>query len=177
MLQKKRVTFADWTGRSLASVKKIIPCHDEDHIPWCSGERPSREPCNERHNNLVCLFDQPGQKHDLLERVKEQHVSLEHAACHRTVIRGYVRVLNVAFRKEVTIRFTFDRWETFRDIWADYFSSSRSGMTDQFLFRIPLPSILNNGTRIEFAVRYTVNGRHYWDNNLQQNYCVINVAS
>ncbi|TEB31324.1 hypothetical protein FA13DRAFT_1846007 [Coprinellus micaceus] len=86
-------------------------------------------------------------------------------------ILGRVRVRNIAFVKTVAIRFTFDSWQTTSEVVGHYHDSPSSDF-DRFFFTIRLDDLL---ARIEektlvLAVRYSVVGRDYWDNNCGQDY-------
>ncbi|EAU81920.2 protein phosphatase regulator [Coprinopsis cinerea okayama7 len=90
---------------------------------------------------------------------------------HSSSIVGVVRVRNIAYAKLVTVRFTFDSWQTLSEVTARY-SNSPSPEYDRFTFTINLTDIL---ARIEektlvLAVRYSVAGQEFWDNNNTLNY-------
>ncbi|KAF9775995.1 hypothetical protein IL306_005868 [Fusarium sp. DS 682] len=92
-------------------------------------------------------------------------------------MQGLVAVRNVAFRKSVTCRFTFDNWKTTSDVAAAYSNGNASGEApsgyDFFVFTIELSDIVNLESKIaHLCVRYTVNGQEYWDNNSGRNYQV-----
>ena len=171
MGKKKRVTFADLLGFSLVSVVEIAPrCKLQNlavHLPQKQSVKlPSQ--CQQ----LKYSFEQPVDRDDFIERVKQQHVCLESVVCDKTMVRGFVRVLNVAFRKDVSIRYTTDGWKTVCNGRANYLSTSRNGTTDTFFFHIPLPSIWQDRNKMEFAICYRVEGNDYWDNNFLRNYSV-----
>ena len=166
---KKRVTFADLLGFSLVTVIEIAPRNK----PKESIKRPQQKHrVNSARRCLKCLFDQPENKDDFLDRVQRQYVCLESVVCDKTIVRGFVRVLNVSYRKDVTIRYSTDDWKTVCDEQANYLSTSRDGATDTFFFRIAVPSIWQEGSKMEFAIRYSVEGSDYWDNNFFRNYSV-----
>ena len=88
-----------------------------------------------------------------------------------TRILGRVRVRNIAFSKCVAIRFTFDSWQTTSEVTGRYVESI-DGKFDKFSFTIRLYDLL---ARIEdktlfMAIRYSVAGQDFWDNNDGQNY-------
>ncbi|KNB04351.1 hypothetical protein FOXG_06487 [Fusarium oxysporum f. sp. lycopersici 4287] len=90
-------------------------------------------------------------------------------------MQGLVAVRDVAFRKSVTCRFTFDNWKTISDVAAAYSDGNASGEApsgyDFFVFTIELSDIVNLESKIAYlCVRYTVNGQEYWDNNSGRNY-------
>ena len=93
-------------------------------------------------------------------------------ACEKFVVSGLIRVTNLSYRKEVTVRFTLDGWETYRDIWADYMSSCSDGKADKFTYRITVPFDFEVNRHMEFAIRYRVLNREFWDNNDRKNYHV-----
>ncbi|KAE9393667.1 hypothetical protein BT96DRAFT_214938 [Gymnopus androsaceus JB14] len=88
-------------------------------------------------------------------------------------IVGRVRVRNISFQKWIATRFTFDDWQTTSEVTARYLESAGEGF-DIFGFSIRLSDLM---ARIEektliVALRYNVDGREIWDNNLGQNYVV-----
>ena len=178
----KKVCFADLVGLKLERVKVITPCSSEDNIGAIveafRNNKPAANDCDINGNvplwkSVKCLcpcFIQPSKSVGFLERVHRQNVCLEDVACANFVVTGIIRVTNLAFIKEVTVRFSLDDWATFRDIWADYLSSCSDGKTDKFSFRITVPLGFEVGRRLEFAVRYLVTGQEFWDNNFKLNY-------
>ncbi|CAO3638128.1 unnamed protein product [Mucor hiemalis] len=94
------------------------------------------------------------------------------------LIVGKVLVRNIDYHKTVTIRYTFDFWETIDNVGArfhqqDDHKSNTSGSNnnnnsyDVFSFKIKLPP---NATTLYFAVHYKVGTQDYWDNNDGRNY-------
>ncbi|KIK91981.1 carbohydrate-binding module family 21 protein [Paxillus rubicundulus Ve08.2h10] len=89
-------------------------------------------------------------------------------------ITGKIRVRNIAYEKWLAVRFTLDWWQTTSEVTARYDESIEGGAFDNFSFSIRLHDIWS---RIEektifVAIRYTVAGKEYWDNNSGQNYHV-----
>lgn len=85
---------------------------------------------------------------------------------------GAIAVRNISYEKSVIVRFTTDCWKTCRDIPAKYIRHEYDGLVDQFIFILPLgeDESIDIESNLEFAVRYTVNGVEYWDNNREKNY-------
>ena len=67
-------------------------------------------------------------------------------------------------------RYTLDDWASFSDVSATYVPDSCDGFSDLFTFQI-FGGRLEEGRRIEMAVRYQVRGAQYWDSNFGANYC------
>lgn len=90
---------------------------------------------------------------------------------------GVVAVANLAFNKQVATRFTFDFWKTVSEVTAEYTHDVRrkhaNDGCDRFSFSIKLADQANLESKTMFAcIRYTVNGKEYWDNNNSMNYQV-----
>ena len=92
---------------------------------------------------------------------------------------GKVIVKNLAFKKWVAVRFTFDHWQTVSEAAATYDSTQDDGTTpkdpawDRFMFNIKLVDFTNLENRqMFFCVRYNVVDQEYWDNNYGSNYQV-----
>ena len=182
---KKRVSFADAAGFTLEFVKIIPPHSGEDYVNiyssnlWNVNNNYSRSlpspPSTRKY--LSPSFTEPYKTSSFFERVYSQNVCLESIVCHYFVVTGTIRVTNIAFAKEVTVRFTLDNWKSYRDIWADYLSSSKDGKTDKFWFRIAVPVDSAVDLEIKFAIRYCIGGQEFWDNNLDSNYKIQYIES
>jgi len=88
-----------------------------------------------------------------------------------TSILGRVRVRNIAFAKWLTVRFTFDSWQTTSEVTGKWVESIDIDF-DRFSFGIRLNDLLARieGKRLYLAVKYTVAGKELWDNNAGQDY-------
>ena len=89
---------------------------------------------------------------------------------------GHVVVVNLAFHKHVVARFTFDSWRTTSEVVGEYNADpskrQRNGF-DLFTFTIKLSDQTHIERKTMFiCIRYSVNGRDYWDNNSDHNYHV-----
>jgi len=174
---KKRVSFADAAGFTLEFVKTIPTHGDEDNVvtiytssAWNNNNSQSLPSPPPRGKKLYPCFTEPCKTSSFFERVYSQNVCLESIVCDDFVVAGSIRVTNLGFAKEVTVRFTLDNWKSYREIWADYFSSSMDGKTDKFWFRIAVPVDSAVDQEMKFAIRYCIGGREFWDNNLNRNY-------
>ena len=92
-------------------------------------------------------------------------------------VTGTVRVLNSDYQKHVIVRYTLNNWKTSLDLlaeWEGSIGASKENVTDmdRFRFMIPLPSKDWSGC-VEFAVRYDVAGRTFWDSNQKENHSIV----
>ena len=171
----KKVCFADLAGLKLEFVKIITPCSSEDNL--CSVVGARKNHCDINGNlprrRVKCLFPcfvRPALTDSFVKRVQSQNVCLENIACENFVVTGLIRVTNLSFIKEVTVRFTFNGWATYRDIWADYMSSCSDGKMDKFSFRVTVPHDFEVNQHMEFAICYRASDQEFWDNNDRNNY-------
>ncbi|XP_070815857.1 protein phosphatase 1, regulatory subunit 3Db [Chaetodon trifascialis] len=123
-----------------------------------------------------CFPENVGAQPDFLTRLCTQSVCLEQVLCSEQGITGTIQVLNLAYEKEVIVRYSFTNWRTLTQTTASWVSrgchaESEAPETDVFRFRLPVPPfILQPGAILEFAICYHVKGSNYWDNNNGHNY-------
>ena len=78
------------------------------------------------------------------------------------LLRGTIRVRNIAFEKSVAARFTTDDWTTISEAHARYVGPAADSLWDIFAFTIPLGA----PRTLLLAVRYAVPDiGEWWDNN------------
>ncbi|GBM57032.1 Glycogen-binding subunit 76A [Araneus ventricosus] len=194
--RKKIVRFADVLGLDLEDVRHIISgdlpnvpssafsdlvLPDEDLPPKCTpsttleltgipqGSWENIQQGAVGLNTIYPLFDIPGQQHDFIDRVRNNGICLENVIISDFNVQCTCRVMNWGFNKKVVARYSMDNWKSSQDINASYVSDSSKDGMDSFAFNIFLSQQRCN---VEFALRYTVNGRDYWDNNSGKNYCL-----
>ena len=113
-------------------------------------------------------FNQPGSQPDFFNKLKSQNISLESVSTSQPkAIHGIVRVMNIAYDKNVLVRWTQDNWATKHDSVCSYCQGSSDGMTDRFSFTIPVGE-----QNVQFAVCYQVHDIEYWDSFNGQNYLI-----
>uniref|UniRef100_A0AAY4B9C6 CBM21 domain-containing protein n=1 Tax=Denticeps clupeoides TaxID=299321 RepID=A0AAY4B9C6_9TELE len=120
---------------------------------------------------------QPGDQANFQERLGRQKVCLERLFCFEVGITGIVQVLNLAFEKDISVRYSFTNWQSCSDT-RGFWVSRRNGEEmaartncDTFHFALPVPPfVLHAGATLEFAICYKVLGAEFWDNNEGQNY-------
>lgn len=98
-------------------------------------------------------------------------------SAEKNVLIGSVAVANLAFNKHVAARFTFDYWRTVSEVGAVYCHDVRRKHAhdgyDRFSFDIRLDDQAHLENKTMFVcIRYTVNGREFWDNNNGVNFQV-----
>lgn len=109
---------------------------------------------------------------DVLARLGRQNVCLEKIVCNSFGIYGRIQVWNLAFEKEVCVRYTFDAWQTFLDHYANHIPGSSSAKTDTFFFHLRPPQT-TAARKMEFAICYKVCDEEFWDNNHGDNYRLV----
>lgn len=75
------------------------------------------------------------------------------------VMTGRVRVFDLAYNKEVAVRYSTDGWATWDEVEATWVSGDDWGFRAEHVADEPLPD------GVEYAVRYSVDGQEYWDNS------------
>ncbi|XP_074593776.1 glycogen-binding subunit 76A-like [Brevipalpus obovatus] len=128
---------------------------------------------------LVTEFNQPCASPNFIDRVRGSKVCLENCVTSTGAgnlsITCIVRVLNIAFEKQVTIRHTLTNWSTHTDSLASYLPNSCDGFSDRFSVTFSLRSVQPNqplapGQKVSFAVRFRAGSEEFWDNNYGDNY-------
>ncbi|XP_019403631.1 PREDICTED: protein phosphatase 1 regulatory subunit 3D [Crocodylus porosus] len=177
-----RVRFADALGLELAQVKVFqsgedpsVPLHVLSRLSINSALCCSSLDLEFAMQCLVPDFPPPADAADFATRLQRQRVCLERVSSSDLGLGGTVRVLNVAFEKQVSVRYTFDRWQSLREVCARWHSGvpevDGPGPADIFAFFLPVPPfLLRPCSVVQLAVRYWVDGHEYWDNNEGQNY-------
>ncbi|XP_068615912.1 protein phosphatase 1 regulatory subunit 3E [Brachionichthys hirsutus] len=179
---QKKVRFADALGLELISVKHF----DDTDVPEVPERILAKLPKGPPHLHhpdtrfprpaaqslfVELQFTSPGALPGFEQKVREVRVLLESVEADEFSLSGFVRVLNVAFEKSVSLRYSLNDWITFMDSLATYVPSSGDGATDKFRFKIVMPAYLDGGGgALQFAIKYCVSGKEFWDNNYGNNY-------
>ncbi|OCT60233.1 protein phosphatase 1 regulatory subunit 3D [Xenopus laevis] len=173
-----KVRFVDSLGLELAEVK-LFSSADDPSIPLHVLSRLSI-------NSALCCsqelqvpmqylepdFQQPKDSGDFLDRLQQQCVCLERVvSSEEKGISGTVWVVNLAFEKCVSVRYTFTNWKNYYEAKAAWQNSAENSGLDVFTFAIPIPPFLQHiCSVIQFVIRYQVAEKEYWDNNQGKNY-------
>uniref|UniRef100_A0A8C8RSZ4 Protein phosphatase 1 regulatory subunit 3E n=1 Tax=Pelusios castaneus TaxID=367368 RepID=A0A8C8RSZ4_9SAUR len=178
---RKRVRFADALGLELASVRRYwpaelpqVPEHVHTQLEPCYTNflhfspqdlqvgRPALAPC----------FQDPLGQPNFGVRLGAQGVCLEGVRAGGPGVAGTLRVLNLAYEKRVSIRYTWDGWASYQEAPAAYAGPAAgppdAPPSDRFAFRLPLPP----GGTLEFALHCHMGGQELWDSNEGQNYAL-----
>ncbi|KAM6147726.1 protein phosphatase 1 regulatory subunit 3D [Erethizon dorsatum] len=173
------VRFADALGLELAQVKVFnagddpsVPLHVLSRLAINSDLCCSSQDLEFALQCLVPDFLPPIEAADFSERLGRQLVCLERVTCSDLGVNGVVRVRNVAFEKQVTVRYTFSEWRSAHEVQARWRGPAGiEGSEDVFAFGFPVPPfLLELGSQVHFALRYRVAGAEYWDNNGGRDY-------
>ncbi|KAG7844732.1 hypothetical protein KL941_003472 [Ogataea angusta] len=118
---------------------------------------------------------------------KETPVFLERCflSVDKTELIGQIAVKNLSFQKSVTVRYTFNDWETAINMEASYVPDIprllRRANYDRFVFKLSVPTLFSQfysshqplvdlNPYFFLCVRYVSNNQVFWDNNYQRNY-------
>jgi len=151
-----------------------------EHKPWSFDVAFSSKQCppeKQLSRRFFCLYRQPNSEHPdiYLHEIWKRQIKLEHAeipshhsSTGEQYLIGTVWVTNAAFSKYVAVKYTFNRWLNTYECEAQYRRHSNDFRNmDLFEFHIDIPVDVD---RVEFVLRYCVNGQEYWDNNDGKNY-------
>ncbi|XP_013391609.1 protein phosphatase 1 regulatory subunit 3B [Lingula anatina] len=176
---KKRVTFADYNGLALSTVKIMTePSDQPPKLPQSILEAVTEGVKASATSDapLEIKFPQPAADYmKFRDKIQNNFVSLENVIVKEYHVYGTVKVKNVSFEKKVFARFTHDSWGKYDDIPAEYLplgagESSQYSSIDTFSFEFDVPATFDPSKRIEFAICYEENGIQHWDSNDGQNY-------
>ncbi|XP_078400914.1 protein phosphatase 1 regulatory subunit 3E [Cetorhinus maximus] len=182
--RSKKVRFADSLGLELTTVRHFCDA-DLPQVPQRVMARLRGQPPGHLlgHGRMAAfldgpthllepLFANPGGSADFQQRLRLQRVCLESVSTDQFSVLGVVRVRNLAYEKQVLVRYTLNQWRSFVDVAASHAAHWADSQTDTFSFKLVAPVLLDTGGTLQFAVRYLVAGREYWDNNRGSDYQV-----
>uniref|UniRef100_A0A672TEV0 CBM21 domain-containing protein n=1 Tax=Strigops habroptila TaxID=2489341 RepID=A0A672TEV0_STRHB len=178
--RRKTVQFADSLGLELTSVRHFCEA-DLPQVPLPAPPPPCTADLFKTRKPPVLfgtppllepLFPpQPRASPGFIEWVQQHKVRLEWVRAEPAGLRGAVRVLDLAYEKAVSVRYTLNSWASCAEVPAAYQAPGPAdGITDRFAFLLPLGVAAAAKATLEFAVRYRIAGAEYWDNNEGKNY-------
>ncbi|KAJ2343762.1 hypothetical protein GGF43_005622, partial [Coemansia sp. RSA 2618] len=157
---------------------------EDAELEYCSASEDERQgrsqPSAERASTVrLTALRRPAPSFAVFEESPVVFEQAELADNRRSsaTLRGTVKVHNIAFEKQVSVRYSFDQWRTAGEVTAEFSRTladrqgARPGV-DRFAFRLALPAAFLAalpGT-VALCVRYRVAGAEHWDNNAGSNY-------
>lgn len=149
------------------------PCRDRPR----TGPDPRPDPVPRFSSPLHSPFPQearaalePASEPGFAARLQAQRICLERAEAGPLGVAGSARVLDLAYEKRVSVRWSADGWRSQREAPASYAGPAPPPpRADRFAFRLPAPPI---GGALLFALRYCVTGHEFWDNNGGRDYAL-----
>ncbi|XP_055292582.1 protein phosphatase 1 regulatory subunit 3E [Moschus berezovskii] len=174
---RKRVRFADALGLELAAVRRFRP-GELPRVPRHVQVQLQRDalrhfaPCQPRARGLqeARAALEPASEPGFAARLQAQRICLERVEAGPLGVAGSARVLDLAYEKRVSVRWSADGWRSQREAPAAYAGPAPPPpRADRFSFRLPAPPI---GGSLLFALRYRVTGREFWDNNGGRDYAL-----
>ncbi|XP_034547168.1 protein phosphatase 1 regulatory subunit 3C [Notolabrus celidotus] len=185
-IKNKHVVFADSQGLSLTAVREFSDEEEQSDLDLLPSLQDLGSMTEDGYSCTVstccpgtCLklgFPQPSADFQAFRaKLAESMVILENCSVTDLTIQGTVRVRNTSPQKDVSVRITFDSWQTYRDVPCTYLKKRFGGpQTDIFEFNITIPKVLDAKRKIEFCLRYLPGGQSepFWDNNNGQNYSI-----
>ncbi|XP_074092335.1 protein phosphatase 1 regulatory subunit 3E [Macrotis lagotis] len=172
---RKRVRFADALGLELAAVRRFCPA-ELPRVPRHVQLQLQRDalrhfgPCAPRSRGLqeTRAALEPAREPGFAARLQAQRICLERAEAGPLGVAGSARVLDLAYEKRVSVRWSADGWRSQREAPATYAGPAPPPpRADRFAFRLPAPP---TGGSLLFALRYRVTGLEFWDNNGGRDY-------
>ncbi|KXJ22896.1 Protein phosphatase 1 regulatory subunit 3A [Exaiptasia diaphana] len=150
----------------------------ENCSEWKEAELPKAPKWSKPKENSVeflCRYlPQPLFRTDFFQRFEKSSVLLENifVSSSRNVLIGVIRVKNLAYKKEVFVRHTFNEWKEHKDEKAEFAYQCCDGRADKFLFqlRIHRSDSQQNRGAVQFAICCKMNIFEFWDNNNGSNY-------
>nr|XP_045009989.1 protein phosphatase 1 regulatory subunit 3E [Jaculus jaculus] len=172
---RKRVRFADALGLELAAVRRFrpgelprVPRHvqiqlQKDALRHFAPRQPRARSPQEARAAL-----EPASEPGFAVRLQAQRICLERVEAGPLGVAGSARVLDLAYEKRVSVRWSADGWRSQRESPAAYAGPAPPPpRADRFAFRLPAPP---TGGALLFALRYRVTGHEFWDNNGGRHY-------
>ncbi|KAG7789047.1 hypothetical protein KL910_002745 [Ogataea haglerorum] len=118
---------------------------------------------------------------------KETPVFLERCflSVDKTELLGQIAVKNLSYQKSVTVRYTFNDWETAINMEASYVPDIprllKRANYDRFIFKLSVPTLfsqfysshqplVDQDPCFYLCVRYVSDDQVFWDNNYRKNY-------
>lgn len=174
----KKVHFDDLSQKTRLFVPADAPLSLTSESLSSAGRVSEAEPSSSSHFRLSrggesCTVNSTFSPPSTWQPIRLESLGLSPSGCS---ITGTIAVLNIAFQKEVFVRFTFDDWKTISNVAAEHCHSvymRNSIVSDLFNFIIDKDSLpLDTRGDLQVCACYRVLDYEYWDNNGGKNYRV-----
>lgn len=129
----------------------IMGCESEDYVVKYVGDGVTYWDNNNGKNYRAC------------DAVQGNAVKVVPANYYQGI---RVVVKNLAYHKDVKIRYTNDNWATYKEANLEYSASNPDGSLELWTLKLGEAQL----DTTQYCVSYTVNGTTYWDNNFGANY-------
>lgn len=172
----KSVTFADAKGLALTSTFFFTTDNPSPSVTRrrsvCTSIKDAKRQSELGQPARLLNFTLNLSYKDNLNKVETTNVCLESIVCYTFGIYGRIHVKNIGYEKCVSVRYTFDAWQSSNEETAKYIYGASTKTTDTFFFHIRPPKTTTD-RKMEFAIRYRVCGKEFWDNNFGDNYRLV----
>ena len=155
------------TLQGLSTIKSSIiklPYENRDNWETLEAEFKTSE-------YLVACFPNQLMNRATRHRIHNKMILLQSVCIMRRYVTGIVCVRRRK-KGKVIVRYTTDDWQSHKDLQAEYILSPYVDGIEKYSFNMLVPS----GCGIEFALRYRVGGKLFWDSNDGQNYKLVNLT-
>ncbi|EPB71001.1 putative phosphatase regulatory subunit [Ancylostoma ceylanicum] len=159
---------SDWIWRSASTslTRNLI------HSIWIISSFPTPPSSPTPEHRLILTNFVYRTESEYNQRAHDDFVCLAKLRAQGRTIVGQINVANIAFTKEVAIRYTTNDWASYDEVAASYgHNVFGANNVDAFVFSLMLPTDMKDG-QCQFCVRFGVEGHEYWDNNGGANYRV-----
>jgi len=151
------------------SNKKLVSFSEAlEHVRYFKKEEPVtsiwRDLC---HFSSFTIWNSH-EPHEVSQLTNQNQVLVDSLVLRGSVLEFKIYVKNLAFLKKVTVRYSYDGWQTFHDKDADFEMSDHAKNIDRFCWRMDLSA--RPHVPLVFAVKYECLGVTFWDNNGGKNY-------
>jgi hypothetical protein len=106
---------------------------------------------------------------NLTEPVKLLHAQIDQGCTSCASLNGKILLQNISYVKHVDVVFQTSSDTEWYTIPADFSSMDEKNNEEIWIFKSRSLSSLLTG-KTQFAIRYEVDGKTFWDNNCNQNY-------
>ncbi|GMR45942.1 hypothetical protein PMAYCL1PPCAC_16137, partial [Pristionchus mayeri] len=158
---KKSVRFADCVGLELATTKLFFPDEEDFANPTCRFDVT--------HRLFPTNFVYRSESESVSRTRREKVIVSSFMTSNFGQLMGQIRVLDLAFDKEVDVRYTRDGWITQHELLAS-FSHKLIGNNDIDVFCFALTIPHEDESICQLCVHYSVSDASFWDNNDGENY-------